>query len=73
VISVDEGEADMRKLRKILVGVLDRTLVCTVFLPATFGYTIPNVRSFAQTIAALPSLAKGNPVASVWPNTSCQP
>jgi putative oxidoreductase len=45
---------DMRKLRTVLVGVvgvLGRILLCTVFLAATLGYTSPDVRSFAGTIA----------------------
>ena len=45
----------MQKLRKILLGVfgvLGRVLICTVFMAAAFGYTAPDVQSFAQTIAS---------------------
>ena len=45
----------MRKSMRIMVGVvgvLGRILLCTVFLAATLGYTVPDVHSFAQVIAA---------------------
>ena len=50
----------MWKLRKILigvVGVLGRILICTVFMAAILGYTVPDVHSFAQTIAVKAAVA----------------
>jgi putative oxidoreductase len=50
----------MRKPTRIVVGVLGRILLCTVFLAAVLGYTAPDVHSFAETIA------QKTAVASTW-------
>ena len=50
----------MRKPMKIVVGVLGvlgRTLLCSVFLAAAMGYTAPDVQSLAQAIAAKATVA----------------
>jgi putative oxidoreductase len=56
----DVGEGDMRKPMRIVVGVvgvLGRILLCTVFLAAALGYTVPDVHGFAQVIAAKGAIA----------------
>ena len=40
-----------------LVGVLGRVLLCTVFLAATLGYTVPDVSRLADTIAQKTAVA----------------
>ena len=50
----------MRKPMRIVVGmlgVLGRTLLCTVFLAAAVGYTAPDVHSLAQVLAAKVAVA----------------
>lgn len=50
----------MRKSMKIVIGVvgiLGRILLCTVFLPAVLGYTVPDGHSFARVIAAKAAIA----------------
>jgi putative oxidoreductase len=40
-----------------VVGVLGRILLCTVFLPAILGYTVPDGHCFARVIAAKGTIA----------------
>jgi len=40
-----------------MLGVLGRTLLCTVFLAAAVGYTAPDVHSLAQVLASKAAVA----------------
>jgi len=50
----------MRKPKRVVVGVvgvLGRILICTVFLAAALGYTVPDANNLAQTIAVKTTVA----------------